>query len=95
MEKPFHRQRITLRASLTPQLRRGSLAFPNLHTTPAPVLTPSISEDAEDAEGAEVGSIQESTASKRSRSLTRRMVDLQIAKKPVVPKTATSSTDAR
>lgn len=75
-----------------------ALPIPDLHTRPAPVLTPSVSEehadeDAEDAEDAEVESTHESTTSKRSRSPTRRMVDLQIAKKPVVPKTATSSID--
>jgi hypothetical protein len=61
---------------------------------PAPVLTPSVSEEHQyDAGGAEVESAYESTTSKRSRSPTRRMVDLQIARKPVVPKTATSSKD--
>lgn len=52
-----------------------------------------VDEDAEDAGDVEVESTHESTTSKRSRSPTRRMVDLQIAKKPVFPKTATSSTD--
>lgn len=75
-----------------------ALPIPDLHTRPAPVLTPSVSEehadeDAEDTEDAEVESTYESITSKWSRSPTRRMVDLQIAKKPVVPKTATSSTD--
>ena len=64
---------------------------------PAPVLTPSMSEkhvdDVGDADDAEVDTIHESTISKRSRSPTRRMVDLQIAKKPVISKTATSSKD--
>ncbi|KAF1952945.1 hypothetical protein CC80DRAFT_507689 [Byssothecium circinans] len=72
-----------------------ALPIPDLHTRPALVLAPSVSEEHadEDAEDAEVESTYESITSKRSRSPTRRMVDLQIAKKPVVPKTATSSTD--
>jgi hypothetical protein len=69
-----------------------ALPILDLHTRPAPVLTPSVSEEQAD-EDTEVESAHESTTSKRSRSPTRRMVDLQIAKKPVVPKTATSSTD--
>jgi hypothetical protein len=44
-------------------------------------------------EDLEVESTHKSTTSKRSRSPTRRMVDLQIAKKPVVPKRTTSSAD--
>lgn len=72
-----------------------SLPAPNLHTRPTPVLTPSISEDHidEEVEDVEVESAYESTTSKRSRSPTRRMVDLQIARKPVVSKSAASSAD--
>ncbi|KAF1997432.1 hypothetical protein P154DRAFT_524779 [Amniculicola lignicola CBS 123094] len=75
-----------------------ALPIPNLHTRPMPVFPHSVSEEhtdegTEDAEGADVESTRESTTSRRSRSPTRRMVDLQIAKKPVVPRTATSSTD--
>jgi hypothetical protein len=75
-----------------------ALPIPDLQIRPTPILTPSVSEehadeDVEDVEDAEVESTHESTTSKRSRSPTRRMVDLQIAKKPVVPKTATSSTN--
>ena len=44
-------------------------------------------------EDLEVELTHESTTLKRSRSLTRCMVDLQIAKKPVVSKRATSSAD--
>lgn len=69
-----------------------TLSILDLHTRPAPILTPSVSEEYV-AEDVEVESTNESTTSKRSRSPTRRMVDLQIAKKPVFPKTATSSTD--
>ncbi|KAF2109329.1 hypothetical protein BDV96DRAFT_652175 [Lophiotrema nucula] len=45
------------------------------------------------AEDAKVDSTCEATTLKRSRSPTRRMVHLQIAKEPVVPETATSSAD--
>ncbi|KAF1980433.1 hypothetical protein BU23DRAFT_8594 [Bimuria novae-zelandiae CBS 107.79] len=69
-----------------------ALPAPNLHIRPASVLTPSISEEHID-EDVEVESAYESTTSKRSRSPTRRIVDLQIARKPVVSKSATSSTD--
>jgi hypothetical protein len=93
---------VDLNATPRPTRRKRAappaLPIPDLQTRPAPILTPSVSEehadeDIEDVEDAEVESIQESTTSKRSRSPTRRMVDLQIAKKPVVSKTATSSTD--
>jgi hypothetical protein len=65
---------------------------------PVPLPTSSLSEehadaDTEDAVDAEVESAYKLTTSERSRSPTRRMVDLRIAKKPVVPKTAISSTD--
>jgi hypothetical protein len=65
---------------------------------PVPLPTPSLSEqhadaDTEDAVDAEVESAYKLTTSERSRSPTRRMVDLRIAKKPVVPKTAIGSTD--
>jgi hypothetical protein len=75
-----------------------AMLIPDLHTKPAPIFTPSVSEehadeDAEDVEDVEVESTHESTTSKRSRSPTRHMVDLHIAKKPVVCKMATSSTD--
>ena len=64
----------------------------DLHTRPAPLLTPSVSEEQGD-EDTEVESAHESTTSKRSCSPTRRMVDLQIARKPVISKMATSSAD--
>jgi hypothetical protein len=71
------------------------LPIPDLHTSRAPVLRPSVFEEHADRgmEDLEVESTHKSTTSKRSRSPTRRMVDLQIAKKPVVPKRATSSAD--
>ncbi|KAF2467996.1 uncharacterized protein BDR25DRAFT_266464 [Lindgomyces ingoldianus] len=69
-----------------------ALPIPDPHTRPAPILTPSVSEE-QAGEDTEAESAHESTTSKRSRSPTRRMVDLKVAKKPVVSKTATSSTD--
>ncbi|CAI6342358.1 unnamed protein product [Periconia digitata] len=85
----------TPRQTLRKRAAPPSLPAPNLHTRPAPVLTPSASEEQvdEDAENVEAQSAYESTTSKRSRSPTRRMVDLQIARKPVVSKSATFSTD--
>jgi hypothetical protein len=44
-------------------------------------------------EDTEIHSTHELTTSNRSRSPTRRIVDLQIAKKPMVPKTNTLSKD--
>ncbi|KAK7177555.1 hypothetical protein PSPO01_16398, partial [Paraphaeosphaeria sporulosa] len=63
-----------------------SLPAPNLHTRPAPVLTPSVSDTHvdEDSGDIEPGSTYGSTTS---------VVDLRIASKPVVSKSATSSVD--
>ncbi|KAF2872817.1 hypothetical protein BDV95DRAFT_593227 [Massariosphaeria phaeospora] len=79
---------------------RPAPPVPDLHAWPAPVLMPSGSEgvaedleNSEDAENAEIESSHASTNSKRSRSPTRRMIDLQIATKPIIPKTVTSSED--
>jgi hypothetical protein len=91
----------------TPRPIRGKRATPpllpltDMLTGRAPVLMPRVSEehasaDAGDVEIAEAESTCESTrstTSRRSHSPTRRMVDLQVAKKPVIPKTATSSAD--
>ncbi|OAL57242.1 hypothetical protein IQ07DRAFT_638598 [Pyrenochaeta sp. DS3sAY3a] len=76
----------------------SALPIPGLYTSRELALTLKLSEEhaddeAEDAEDAEVESTHESTTSKRSHSPTLRIVDLQIAKKPMFPKTATSSTD--
>lgn len=77
------------------------LSLIDVLTGPAPVLMPRGSKEYVDTDAGDVG-IDEvestgdstrSTTSKQSRSPTRRMVDLQIAKKPVIPKMATSSTD--
>jgi hypothetical protein len=67
-----------------------------LDETAKPALIPSASEDKigidrEDMEPA--SSVTESIGSKRSRSPTKRMVDLQVAEKKVVPKTAKSPAD--
>jgi len=74
--------------------KEATVVEQSLFSRPVPVLTPSMSEeyvnDVDDAEDAELDSM---ISSKRSRSPTRRMVDLQIAKKPVISKTATSSKD--
>jgi hypothetical protein len=52
------------------------------------------SADASDVEITEkVESTCESITSKRSHSPTRRMIDLQVAKKPVISRTATPSAD--
>lgn len=64
--RPTRRKRV---APLAPPI-------PDLHTRPTPVLTPSVSEEQAD-EDTEVESAHESTTSKRSRSPTRRMVDLK------------------
>ncbi|KAF9731991.1 hypothetical protein PMIN02_000356 [Paraphaeosphaeria minitans] len=85
----------------TPRPTRSKRAAPpslpalNLYTRPAPVLTSSVSDNHvnEDTCDIEPGSTYGSTTSKRSRSPTLRMVDLRIASKPVVSKSATSSVD--
>ena len=91
---PHATPRPTRRKRATPPL----LPLIDTLTGRAPVLMPRVSEehasaDASDVEIAEVESTCESTTSKRSLSPTRRMVDLQVAKKPVIPKTAISSAD--
>ncbi|PVH92720.1 hypothetical protein DM02DRAFT_635138 [Periconia macrospinosa] len=85
----------TPRQTLRKRAAPPSVPAPNLHTRPAPVLTPSASEEQADRDTKDVDaqSAYESTTSKRSRSPTQRIVNLQIARKPVVSKLAISSTD--
>ncbi|KAH8726969.1 hypothetical protein GQ44DRAFT_825526 [Phaeosphaeriaceae sp. PMI808] len=84
---------VTSRSTRRKRAVPPALPTPDLQAWPTPVLTPSVSgTQVDDAGDAEAESTRKSTTSKRSRSPTRRMVDLQIAKKPVFSKMATSST---
>ncbi|KAI9772513.1 MAG: hypothetical protein M1840_000718 [Geoglossum simile] len=76
----------------------ATIPIPVLDKTKIPTLTPNTSEDKLDTDKGDVdwptSSVTESTGSKaRSRSPTKRMIDLRVAEKTVISKTVKSPTD--
>ncbi|KAF1995586.1 hypothetical protein P154DRAFT_340040 [Amniculicola lignicola CBS 123094] len=89
---------VTPRAARTRRKLAPAMSFPALDGAAMPALTPGASEGEVDIDSEEMecptASVTESTGSKaRSRSPTKRMVDLRVAEKTVILKAVKSATD--
>jgi hypothetical protein len=89
---------VRARRKLAPAPPAPTMPVPALDETAMPALTPSASEGELDIDREDMdrpaSSVTESTDSKaRSRSPTKRMVDLRVAEKMVAPKTVKSPAD--